>query len=59
MKKTEQQIKEMNMQLVTLVNMFLHEIDIRKAETKDGMIKIYNVGDNLIRIDIKVSKEGE
>lgn len=53
MEKTEQQIREINIELVTLLKMFLHGTSIRKAETKDGMIKIYNVGDNLIRIDIK------
>lgn len=53
MEKTKQQIREINMEVVTLLTTFLHKTNIRKAETKDGMIKIYNIGDDLIRVDIK------
>ena len=51
MERTEQ-IKE-------LLEYFLHQDLIRKIESKDKSVIIYKIGDNLIRIDIKVNKEGE
>lgn len=48
--KTEYKIME-------ILGWFLYQDDVRKAETDNGLIKVYKVGDNLIRIDIKIGKE--
>jgi hypothetical protein len=41
-------------QVERILKHFLEQDDVNRMDTKDGMIKIYQVGDNLIRIDIKV-----
>jgi len=38
--------------MMEILSWFLYQDDVRKAETEDGLIKIYEVGDNLIRVDI-------
>ena len=46
MESTEQAVKE-------ILNWFLYQNDIVKAESADGLIKVYKVGDNLVRVDIR------
>lgn len=40
-----------------LLDHFLNQNLVRKIESDDGEIKIYKVGDNLIRIDIKIDRK--
>lgn len=47
MESIEKQVKE-------ILKWFLNQNIVRKTETEDGIIKVYQVGDNLVRIDIKV-----
>lgn len=47
MESTEQLVKE-------LLEYFLYQDTVRKIESDDKKILIYKVGDNLIRIDIKI-----
>ena len=42
----EEKIKE-------ILGWFLYQKSVSKMETEDGIIKVYKVGNNLIRIDIK------
>lgn len=46
MESIEQQVKE-------ILSWFLYQVNIQKTETKDGLIKVYQVGDNIVRVDIK------
>jgi len=46
MESTEVKVKE-------ILSWFLYQNDIAKAESEDGEIKVYKVGDNLVRVDIK------
>jgi len=50
--KTEYKIME-------ILSWFLYQDGVRKAETDNGLIKVYKVGDNLIRIDIKIEEIGD
>ena len=43
-------------QVKDILKIFLAQDDVNRMDTKDGMIKIYRIGDNLIRIDIKVEE---
>jgi len=49
MESTEQQVKE-------ILGWFLYQNLITKVESDDGEIKVYRVGNNLIRVDIKVKE---
>ena len=46
-KSTEEIVKE-------LLEYFLRQDVVRKVESSDKNIKIYKVGDNLVRVDIKI-----
>ena len=48
MESTEKLVKE-------LLEYFLHQDTVRKIESDDKKILIYKVGDNLVRVDIKIS----
>lgn len=47
MESTEQLVKE-------LLEYFLYQDTVRKIESDDKRILIYKVGDNLVRVDIKI-----
>ena len=47
MESIEQLVKE-------LLEYFLHQNIVKKIESEDGEILIYKVGDNLVRVDIKI-----
>lgn len=49
MESTEEQIKE-------ILSWFLYQVNIKKVETENKEIKIYQVRDDLVRVDIKVHK---
>lgn len=49
MESIEQKVRD-------ILKLFLNQDDVNRMDTKDGMIKVYRVGDNLIRIDIKVKE---
>ena len=49
MESTEQMVKE-------LLRIFLHQDTVRKIASEDDLIKVYWVGDDLVRVDIKVKK---
>jgi len=51
MESIEQMVKE-------LLQIFLRQDTVDKIVSKDGLIKVYRVNPNIIRIDIKI-KEGE
>lgn len=51
MESTEQMVKE-------LLQIFLRQNTVDKIVSKDGLIKVYRVNPNIIRVDIKI-KEGE
>ena len=46
-------------QIKKLLDYFLHQDTARKVESDDGSFKIYKIGDNLIRVDIKITKKEE
>jgi len=56
MESTEQMVKE-------LLQIFLRQNTVDKMVSKDGLIKVYRVNPNIIRVDIKITKgeikEGE
>lgn len=39
-----------------LLNMFLFQSSVDKMISKDGLIKVYKVKPNIVRIDIKILK---
>ena len=39
-----------------LLQIFLHQNTVDKMISKNGLIKIYRVNPNIIRMDIKISK---
>ncbi len=47
MESTEQMVKE-------LLQIFLRQNTVDKMVSKDGVVKIYRVNPNIIRIDIKI-----
>lgn len=47
---------EVEIEVKELLGYFLYESNVSKIESKNGKIKIYRVGDNLVRIDIKQDK---
>ena len=47
MENVKQKVKE-------ILNWFLYQDNVRKAESDDGLVKVYRVGDNLVRVDIKI-----
>jgi len=47
MESIEQMVKE-------LLQIFLHQNTVDKIVSKDGLIKVYRVNPNIIRIDIKI-----
>jgi hypothetical protein len=49
MESTEQMVKE-------LLQIFLRQDTVDKMISKDGVVKIYRVNLNIIRIDIKITK---
>jgi len=49
MESTEQMVKE-------ILEYFLYQHSINKMESDNGEIKVYRVGDNLVRVDIKVKE---
>lgn len=49
MESTEEQVKE-------ILSWFLYQVNIKKVTTENDLIKVYQVGDDLVRIDIKVNK---
>jgi len=51
MESTEQMVKE-------LLQIFLRQDTVDKIVSKDGLIKVYRVNPNIIRVDIKIT-EGE
>ena len=42
-------------QIKRLLECFLNQNIAHRMDTDDGKIKIYGVGDNLVRIDIKIN----
>lgn len=40
-------------EVVKLLEVFLEQNKVDKMQSKDGLFKIYNVGEDLVRIDIK------
>lgn len=40
-----------------LLGYFLYQETIRKIESDDKRIMIYKVGDNLVRVDIKIEEQ--
>jgi len=46
MESIEEKVKE-------ILSWFLYQKSASKIETKDGIIKVYQVGDNIVRVDIK------
>ena len=51
MESTEQMVKE-------LLQLFLYQDTVNRMDSKDKMIKVYWVNDNIVRVDIKTSKGG-
>ena len=49
MESTEQMVKE-------LLQIFLRQNATDKIVSKDGLIKVYRVNPNIIRVDIKIEK---
>lgn len=49
MESTEQMVKE-------LLQIFLRQNAVDKIVSKDGLIKVYRVNPNIIRVDIKITK---
>lgn len=47
---------EVEIEVKELLRYFLYESNVSKIESKDGKVKIYRVGDELVRIDIKRDK---
>lgn len=47
MESIEEQVKE-------ILEWFLYQDNTRRADSNNGLIKVYKIGDNLVRIDIKV-----
>ena len=43
-------------QVKDILKLFLSQDDVNRMDTKDGMVKVYRIGDNLIRIDIKIKE---
>jgi len=52
MESTEQMVKE-------LLQIFLRQNTANKMVSKDGMVKIYRVNPNIVRVDIKIVKSEE
>lgn len=50
MESTEQMVKE-------LLWIFLHQNAVAKMVSKDGLIKVYRVNPNIVRVDIKIVME--
>jgi len=49
MESTEQMVKE-------LLEIFLYQNNVDKMVSKDGLIKVYKVNPNIVRVDIKTAK---
>ncbi|MCK4464841.1 MAG: hypothetical protein KAU83_03935 [Bacteroidales bacterium] len=49
MESTEEQVKE-------ILSWFLYQVSVTKVITENNLIKVYQVGDDLVRVDIKVNK---
>jgi len=49
MESIEEQVKE-------ILSWFLYQVNIKKVITEDKLIKVYQVEDDLVRVDIKVNK---
>jgi len=49
MESIEQMVKE-------LLQIFLRQNTVDKMISKDGMVKIYRVNPNIVRVDIKIAK---
>ena len=47
---------EVEIEVKELLRYFLYESNVSKIESKGGRIKIYRVGDELVRVDIKRDK---
>ena len=47
MESTEQKVKE-------ILEWFLYQDDFPDGEYENGKIKVYKVGDDLVRVDIKI-----
>ena len=47
-------MENIGQQVKDILKLFLNQNDVDKMNTKDGIIKIYRVGDNIIRVDIKI-----
>jgi len=40
-------------EVVKLLKVFLEQKKVDKMRSKDGLVKVYNIGEDLVRIDIK------
>jgi len=40
-------------EVVELLTVFLGQRKTDKMQSKDGLVKVYNMGENLVRIDIR------
>jgi len=49
MESTEQMVKE-------LLEVFLYQDTVDKMVSKDGLIKVYRVNPNIVRVDVKIVK---
>ena len=51
MESTEQQVKE-------LLKLFLYQDTVNRMDSKDKLIKVYQVNPNIVRVDIKTVRGG-
>ena len=49
MESIEEQVKE-------ILSWFLYQVSVKKVITENNLIKVYQVGDDLVSVDIKVKK---
>jgi len=49
-------MENIEVKVQVILSWFLYQNEIAKAESEDGSIKVYKVGDNLVRVDIKIMK---
>jgi hypothetical protein len=47
MTNIEQQVKD-------ILKLFLNQNDVDRMDTKDGIIKVYRMGEYFVRIDIRI-----
>ena len=47
MNSIEEQVKE-------ILEWFLYQDNVKRTDSNNGLIKVYKIGDNLVRVDIRV-----